>query len=414
MKILHVSTSDTRGGAARAAHRLHGALLAQEVESCMLVQDKGSGEYTVLGAPSGFQRILSQLRPLIDSLPVRLYKKRARMLFSPAWWGTGGIAKRINALQPDIVHLHWVQHGMIRIEEIAKIEAPIVWSLHDNWVFSGGCHIMWECERYKMRCGACPRLGSNRENDLSRYVFNRKHDAFSKKEMTIVGVSRWLSQCAKESTLLRDKNHINLPNPIDTNVYKPFDKEASRALWNLPQERLLILFGALSAVTDINKGYRELIEALHNLTDKTIELVIFGSSAPEVSPDFGFKTHYLGHLNDDVSLVTLYSAVDLLVVPSRQEAFGQTASESMACGTPVVAFNHTGLVDVVEHQENGYLAMPFDADDFKNGIEWVLGHPRYDELCKNARKKVVETFDSTIVAKQYLRLYETALGGSHV
>ena len=299
---------------------------------------------------------------------------------------------------------------MMRVEDIARIKAPIVWSLHDNWAFTGGCHIMWECEKYKTECGACPRLGSNKKNDLSSKVFKRKQKAFeSKKDMTIVGLSSWLNNASKSSTLLKEKNHINLPNPIDTNIFKPFDKEKSRELWSLPQSKKLVLFGANSATSDINKGFKELSEALHKLEDKDIEFVVFGSSEPKESQNFGFKTHYLGHLHDDVSLVTLYSAVDVMIVPSLQEAFGQTASEAMACGTPVVAFGHTGLLDIIDHQRNGYLAKPFDTTNLKDGIEWVLDHEDYEKLCLNAREKVRKEFDNVLVAKKYIELYKEIL-----
>lgn len=407
MKILIVNTSDIQGGAARAAYRLHKSLLSSGVDSQMLVQNKSSDDFTVQTmANTKIQKGISKLRPTLDSIPVRFYKNKTKTLFSPSLLPFSSVVDKINELNPDIVHLHWICGGMIRIEDIAKIKAPIVWSLHDNWAFTGGCHIMWECEKYKDECRACPRLGSEKENDLSKKIFERKQKAYSsKKDITIVGLSNWLNECSKNSTLLKDKKHLNLPNPIDTDIFKPFDKEKSRELWSLPQDKKLVLFGANSATSDINKGFKELSEALNKLEGKDIEFVVFGSSKPQNAPDFGFKTHYLGHLHDDVSLVTLYSAVDVMIVPSLQEAFGQTASESMSCGTPVVAFGATGLLDIVEHQQNGYLAKPFESEDLAHGIEWVLNATNYDELCQNAREKVVREFDSKVVAKKYVELY---------
>ena len=410
MKILIVNTSDINGGAARAAYRLHKALLSSGIDSQMLVQGKSSDDYTVMGASTKVQKAMAKLRPTIDSLPVRGYKNRSKILFSPSWFGFSGIVDKINEINPDIVHLHWICGGMMRVEDIARIKAPIVWSLHDMWAFTGGCHYDEECGRYKEACGNCKVLGSEKENDLSRKIFKRKQKAFvSKKDMTIVGLSNWLNECSKSSTLLKDKKHINLPNPIDTNTFKPFDKEKARELWSLPKDKKLILFGAMGATSDPQKGFEELSNAMDKLTSKDIEFVVFGSSEPQNAPDFGFKTHYLGHLHDDVSLVTLYSAVDVMVVPSLQEAFGQTASESMACGTPVVAFGATGLLDIVDHKENGYLAKPFESEDLAFGIEWVLNTSNYDELCINAREKVVREFDSKAVAGKYVELYEKNL-----
>lgn len=415
MKILIVNTFDNFGGAARAAYRLHKSLLTKGVESTMLVQYKLGDDYTVEVFPkSFFQRMFAKIRPMIDALPVRFYKERTKTLFSPSWLGFSNVVDQINAMNPDIVHLHWINGGMIKIDDLPKIKAPVVWTLHDNWAFTGGCHIMWECEKYKANCGACPRLGSNVENDLSRKIFNRKQNTFSKMpNLVIVGLSKWLTNCAKESTLFRNHTVVNLPNPIDTNVFKPFDKKQARELWNLPHNKKLVLFGAMSATSDINKGFKELSESLDLLNDlENIEFVIFGSSEPKEKLPFRVKTHYLGHLSDDVSLVTLYSAVDVMIVPSLQEAFGQTASESMSCGTPVLAFGHTGLLDIVEHKKTGYLAKPFETQDLAAGIEWVLNASNYNELSQNGRQKIVGEFDSSVIAARYLRLYESIISKS--
>jgi len=413
MKILIVNTSDIQGGAARAAYRLHKALLNLDIKSTMLVQNKSTDDYTVKTiSNTKFQKITDKLRPYINNIPLIFYKNRTKTLFSTSLFGSNTVVNKINELNPDIVHLHWIVRGMIKIEDLKNIKAPIVWSLHDNWAFTGGCHIMWECEKYKNECGLCPRLGSTKDNDLSRKIFKRKYIIFSKIEnITIVGLSKWLTECSKNSTLLKNKKHINLPNPINTDIYKSFEKKKARELWNLPKNKKLVLFGAMDATSDINKGFAELIKALSILNLKNIELVVFGSNEPERSQNLGFKTHYMGHLHDDVSLVTLYSAVDVMIVPSLQESFGQTASESMACKTPVVAFGATGLLDIVNHKKNGYLAKPFDVEDLANGIEWVLNldDNLYDKLCKNAREKVVREFDSKIVAKKYIELYKEVL-----
>ncbi len=418
MKILIVNTSDIQGGAARAAYRLHKALLRCGVESQMLVQKKASDDYTVIGPSTKIQKGFGKVRPTLDSIPTRLYKNKSKTLFSPSWFGFSGIVDKINEINPDIVHLHWICGGMMRIEDIAKIKAPIVWSLHDMWAFTGGCHYDEECGKYSEKCGYCKVLRSKKEKDLSRKVRERKAKIFAKIDnMTIVGLSKWMHDSAKKSSLLGNKKVVNLPNPIDTDKFRPFDKQKARELWNLPQDKKLVLFGAMSATSDPRKGYGELSEALFKMNKNyDIEFVVFGSSKPLNAPDFGFKTHYLGSLSDDVSLITLYSAVDVMVVPSLQEAFGQTASESMACGTPVVAFGATGLLDIVDHKINGFLAKPFESKDLADGIEWVLSKVQGSTfnvqgseltgLRKNARDKVVREFDSKVVAEKYIELYE--------
>ena len=177
MKILIVNTYDIKGGAARAAYRLHKALLNSDVGSRMLVQNKSSDDYTVVTETGKIKKYTNKLRPILDSIPVRFYKNKTKTPFSPAWVPFGSIVDQINEIKPDIVHLHWICGGMIRIEEIAKIKAPIVWSLHDMWAFTGGCHYDEVCGGYKESCGNCKVLGSSQENDLSRKVWQRKQKA---------------------------------------------------------------------------------------------------------------------------------------------------------------------------------------------------------------------------------------------
>ena len=413
MKVLIVNRSDLQGGAARAAYRLHKSLLALHIESQMLLQSKSSDDFTVLAETSKLLKGSNKLRPTLDSIPVRFYKERTKTLFSPSWLPFSNIVDKINAINPDIVHLHWICGGMMRIEDIARIKAPIVLTLHDMWAFTGGCHYDEECKGYEKECGSCKVLGSHKENDLSRRTWNRKNKIFSKIEnITIVGLSMWLSNCAQSSTLLKNKKHTQLPNPIDTNLFKPFDKKKARELWGLSKDKKLVLFGAMAATSDPRKGFVELNKAMDKLKNTNIEFVIFGSNEPKEPQNFGFKTHYLGSLHDDVSLVTLYSAVDVMIVPSLQENLSNAIMESLACGTPVVGFDIGGNSDMIEHKKNGYLAKPFNTSDLANAIEWVLNNENYVELCENAREKVLREFDSVVVARKYIELYKEALVNS--
>lgn len=410
MKVLIVNFADKEGGAARAAYRLHKALLRSDVDSQMLVDIKLSDDCSVIGQGSNIGKGISLLRRVLDGLPVNLYKSRSETSFSPNLAPFSGLVKRINALNPDIVHLHWVNKAMLSISDIAAIKAPIVWSLHDMWAFTGGCHNDESCGAYERACGKCKVLDSVKPNDLSRKVFKKKLAAYAKHQnLTVVGLSQWLAECASKSILFKNNKVVCLPNPIDASVYLPLDKRIAREILGLPINKKLILFGAMSAISDPNKGYKELCEALFQLKRQDIELVVFGSSQPKTSAGFKFNTHYLGQLHDDVTLRALYSAADVMVVPSRQENLSNAIMESLACGTPVVGFDIGGNGDMIEHQKNGYLAKPFDTADLTAGIEWVLNAPNYEELSVNARNKVLNEFDSEIVAKQYIELYRSVL-----
>ncbi len=407
MKILHVNTHDITGGAARAAYRLHRALVAENVDSRMLVQYRKSDDHTISVVASGkVGKALSLIRPTIDSLPLRFYRNKTATLFSPAWLYSNRLVNTINKIAPDIVHLHWICDGMVRIENFPKIRAPIVWSLHDMWAFTGGCHYDEGCEGYLGKCKGCKVLGSGGRFILSHWVWKRKNRSYAKiPNWHIIGLSNWLRDCASASKLLVNANICRFPNPIDTGIYKQIEKDIARKLWNLPLNKKLVLFGAMAATSDPRKGYGKLSQALNKL-GKDIELIILGSSRPEKANGFVQKTHYLGYLHDDVSLATLYNAADVTVVPSLQENLSNAIMESIACGIPVVAFNVGGNSDMIEHLKNGYLAKPFDSDDLSEGIKWILNNQHYDHLGHAAREKALREFDSRVVAKKYISLYE--------
>ena len=412
MKILIVNTYDLVGGAARAAYRLHQGLQIIGLDSKMLVQRKTNDDYTIISPINKYQKALFRVSPYLAAIQLRKYKNKS--LFSPAWLPYSRVAKIINELKPDIVHLHWITAGMLSIEELSKIKSPIVWTLHDMWPFTGGCHYDDNCEKYKNGCGKCPILNSSITNDLSTRVFKRKKKAFSMiSNITVIGVSKWLAKCAQDSMLFNGKRVINLSNPIDVNYYKPLDKKIAREMLKLPYIKKIVLFGAINATTDRRKGYDALSDALKKVKTENIELAVFGASGSSSSNNFNFPVHYLGSFHDDISLRVLYSAADVMVVPSIQEAFGQTASEAMACGTPVVAFNATGLKDIVDHLINGYLAIPYEPLDLAKGLKWVLDHHSPQELSIKARQKVLDCFEMEKVAHLYKKLYEEILDNKH-
>jgi len=411
MKVLIVNHSDVIGGAARAAYRLHKALLKEGVNSYMLVQNKASSDPTVISLyDTKIEKFFYLMKPTLDQLPVKFYKNRIKTLFSPSWIPSRKVIEKIKEINPDIVHLHWVCGGMLRIEDIAKINKPIVWTMHDNWLFTGGCHIMWGCENYKDKCGKCLILNSNLSYDLSRWVWYRKSKTFKKlKNIIIVGLSKWITKKAKESSLLKDKKIITLPNPIDTDIFKPIDKMLARKILNLSLSKKLIGMG--SAYIDPNKGYDLLIESLKFLK-KEIVLVLFGKYDEKLIKtikESKINVMHLGTFSDDISLAILYSSLDVFIIPSRQETLSNSIMESLACGTPVVAFNIGGNPDMIEHKKNGYLAKPFDVKDLAKGIKWVLEDENYDNLCKFAREIILERFDSKKVAKRYIELYKELL-----
>jgi glycosyltransferase involved in cell wall biosynthesis len=410
LKALIVSTSDIEGGAARAAYRLHQGLRTIGVTSQMLVRAKFSSDKAVIAEKT----LLTKLGPPLSNFPLRRYPQRDREMFSSQWF-PDALAPAVAQLNPDVINLHWICNGYLRIETLAKFKKPIVWTLQDMWSFTGGCHYSQGCDRYIESCGKCPQLHSDQEADLSRRVWQRKQKAWKNLNLTIVTPSNWMADCVKASSLFRDRRVEVIPFCLDIQKYKPIAPQQARDWLNLPQDKQLVLFGALAATKDYRKGFHLLHSALQKLSQSgwqdRLELVVFGADEPEQPMNLGFKAHYLGSFSDDIALALVYSAADVMIVPSLQESFGQTASEALACGTPVVAFNATGLKDIVDHQLNGYLAQPYDAEDLARGITWVLeDRDRQQKLCFQAREKAEREFKLELQAHRYQSLYQEILG----
>lgn len=410
MKILLLNASDVEGGAARAAYRLHQGLQTVGAASQMLVQAKHVDDGMVLSSQTKLANLLGRIRPNLDRLPLQFYANRNLTAFSSQWL-PDAVASRVAQLCPDVINLHWICGGYLQIETVAKLNKPLVWTLHDMWAFTGGCHYSQECDRYTNSCGSCPQLHSSKQWDLSHWTWNRKANAWKNLNLTIVTPSAWLANCAQSSSLLKNFRIKVIPNGLDPKKYKPINRQVARELLNLPQDQQLVLFGSVSEASNLRKGFHLLQLALRKLSNSEwqdkIGLVIFGTSQSSNLSDLGFKSRYLGRLSDDISLALVYSAADVFIAPSTQDNLPNTIMEALACGTPCISFNIGGMPEMIEHQQNGYLAQPLDVEDLSQGIVWVLqDQERYQKLCDRAREKVEQEFSQNLQAHRYLSLFK--------
>ena len=433
MKILHVSASDLHGGAARAAYRIHRSLSdhgsISGFTSQMRVINQLSDDASVIGGPPlGQGPLRRRLQPRLRQLQRRSFTTANPTLHSTAWPTTGlGLELGSYAQQSlvELVHLHWLGDETLSIEEIGRLPMPLVWTLHDQWAFCGAEHYTSppaagesssQDERFAQGYVAANRPHHEAGPDLNRRTWQRKRVAW-RRAMQIVCPSVWMADCARRSALMADWPITVIPNPLDLRVWAPFDQGHARRLLQLPQDRVLVLFGAVGGTMDPRKGADLLMQAVRMLRSEVdgtrlaqLELLVFGQSQPKVVTDFGFPIHYFGRLYDDMSLRLLYNAADVMVVPSRQESFGQTASEAHACGTPVVAFATGGLLDVVEDRVTGALAAPFKPDALAQAIHWVLHDPdRWQQLARSARERAERLWAPERVADLYMGVYQRAL-----
>ena len=271
------------------------------------------------------------------------------------------------------------------------------------WPFSSGYH-------YDSRFDfSDTKMPDEIKMPFEDYFFTRRRNAYLKiKNLTVVGTSNWINNCSKHSALLGPFKHINLPNPIDRKLFKPKNGQELRNLFGLPQDKKIILFGAVAATSDLRKGFKQFSMAL-NCLPKDYEVAVFGASEPNSSNNLKSSIHYLGNIENDEKLCSLYNAVDVTVVPSLQENFSNTIMESLACGTPVVGFDIGGNSDMIKHKVTGYLAEPFNSQDLANGITWVLSHSKPEIVRKACSIKVECEFDSSLVAQKYIKLYESTI-----
>ena len=414
MKVLLLSTFDAKGGAAIAASRLHQSLRQQGVDSTMMVREKFSDDPTIMGPGSKLQQGWAKTRGVIDALPMQFYRQRQRhVTFFPQWLPSQ-LERQIKRLAPDIINLHWVSGGFIPIELLARLRQPLVWTLHDMWPLTGGCHYSQGCDRFKSTCGACPQLGSSQRLDLSRWVWHRKMRSWRGLPWQLIAPSRWLAMMAKASGLFQDAPVTVVANGLDLTRYRPIQQQVARDILRLPQDCQLILFGAANATTDERKGFHFLSPILTHLKtlmpERPIELAIFGASEPTSPPELPFNTHYLGTLRDVTSLILAYGAADIFVLPSKQDNLPNTVMEALACGVPCVGFNQGGLPDMVQHLQTGFLAMPYNTQELAEGIQWVLeDSDRYPSLAANARAFATQHFDQTQQTRRYQSLFRDLL-----
>lgn len=409
MKIAHVNYSDTRGGAAIAAYRLHHGLLHHGIDSSMCVNWSQTDEAKIYGAGTMYKTALSLARRPVGELLAKFHNTQNHSLHSPALLPSAW-PSRLNNGASDLIHLHWLGWEMMSVKDVAQLDKPVVWTMHDMWPFCGAEHYT-ENLRWKSGYFSDNRPESERGFDLNRWVWQRKRKYWTK-PIQMIAPSRWVADCAAQSNLMKDWPVTVLPNPIDTSLWAPVKKNIARELYGFAADKKILGFGAINGGHDSRKGVDLLISALNVLRGeiKGLELVVFGQSAPQTPIDYGFPIRFMGHIHDTVSLRVLYSAMDVMVVPSRQETFGQTASEALACGTPVAAFGATGLLDVVKHKQTGWLANPYDIEDLARGIDWLLeDQSRHQEISTAAREDVISRFDSAVVIPQFVKLYQSLI-----
>lgn len=397
MKIAHIVTTDF-GGAYKAVERIQGSLRYYGVQSNILVRSRFFDTDTIEVMDTPFKKLCSKVRNFFN-----LILSRGEVITDI--FGAD-LTKHPLVKEADVLMLHWVNSFISAksIKKLARLNKPIIWVMHDMWVFTGGCHYDAYCGRYECECGCCPYLKKERRKDISYRNLMRKKTLFDKVNISFVAISSWEQECALHSAPLKGKNITLISNPIDTDVFHPMDREELRRKYGIENKKI-ILFGADKALENTTKGFQYLVEALRCLDGSKYMAVCFGKAPKESRIRLkNIEIEYLGTIQDEKKLAEWYNMADVFAAPSLQEAFGYTVCEALACGTPVTAFEAGGMLDQIVHKENGYLSKLYDAEDLAEGIVFCTDNK--ETLGKVARERVLHNNSYKIIGKKYQKICE--------
>ena len=365
-KCIHICTID-KGGAYNGAKRLNEMLTEHGIESKIIVRTKTDDASIAVGTFNNpLQEMISKGKNAINLLCKKGDVKRDVL----------GTDLRKNPLvkEADVIFIHWISTFLSpkQIYELTCLKGKnVIFWMHDMWLFTGGCHVDRRCGGYVNECSDCLMVGK-----WAFKSFKKKKEYIKKADMTVCGPSRWIVEEAKKSSILEGKKIEYIPNTYDNRIFNSqCDREKLRKELGLSDSKKLILFGAADTGTaNDDKGFTYLIKAIKKLDMSDKQLVVIGNAdgAKELLKEY--DSVFLGYINDENKLADIYKAVDVFVNPSLQESFGYTVCESMACGTPAVAFSVGGMLDQIDHKANGYLAEFKNSDELADGIDYCLKH----------------------------------------
>jgi glycosyltransferase involved in cell wall biosynthesis len=412
MKVLILDTTEL----GFAPNRIMKALQKNGIDAKMLVRSKYTDDENVVSINTTWlAKKRNYLRFFLERFVILLNNHFNRSnLFKVSIANTGtNIANHPLVKEADIIHLNWINQGFLSLKDLdalLKTGKPIVWTMHDMWTCTGICHHSWGCESFTKECGYCPFLHSKKHKDLSYRIFKSKR-IITQSSIHLVAVSSWLKSMALKSAITNNLKVSVIPNVLDITVFHPTDKTLARQKFSLAMKKKIIIMGALN-INDPVKGFVFLKDAMQRIynEDKDVLLVLFGNiKGQDILKDISFPIVQMGLISNVSDIVQLYAAADVNVVPSFYETFGQTITESMACGCPSVSFNNSGQTDIIDHKLNGYLAKYKDEEDLAVGITWVLDNTERLHLSEACIEKVQTHYTETVVAKKYISLYKELL-----
>lgn len=417
MRVLIVNTSENTGGAAVAANRLKDALNTNGVKAKMLVREKISEDITVVGLEESLHTRWNFLWDRFTIFSHLHFSKDHLWEIDTASCGVD-ITRLREFKEADVIHLAWINQGTLSLKGIRKIlksGKPVVWTMHDFWPATGLCHYPGACDHFNTHCCNCPLLpGSGSSRDLSYQVWEKKKELYKEENIYFVACSNWLKAKTKTSGLFLGQRMTSIPNPIDTSLYHPINKQEARLRASLPEDKRLILFVS-QKVTDIRKGMDYFVKSVEQLVASHPEMkentgiAILGGHSEELVSSLPLPVYPLGYVNDQRKIVCVYNSADVFVLPSLEDNLPNTIMEAMACGIPCVGFKVGGIPEMIDHKKTGYVAQARDSSDLAQGIDWVLHEADSAQLSCNSLHKVSLSYSKRAVAMKYIEVYNEAI-----
>lgn len=416
MRVVHFNSVDC-GGAGNSALRLIMSMDKYDIKSQLIVGYKTTKyNFVIQYSKNNFEKILSRIQRYLKKIYFKLrYVNRENVPFSFGLFGVN--AKKIDCIySADIIHLHWINDDFISLNDLAylcKLNKIIIWTVHDSWAFTGGCHVRYGCDKFICECGECPMLHSKNAKDITWLTLKRKQRKLKNNNIIFIVPSKWMMNSITKSSLFKNNKCYHIPNAINENIYKEIGEERVEKILDYTKDKKLyhILFGASSTKIPF-KGFSYLIEMLEiidkNDSQLKENLIIHFIGEENDNNDIlnRFHTKFWGYISDENEMAALYNLADIYVYPSIDDNLPNMVMESMACGTPVVAFNTGGIPEMVEHKYNGYIATQKDSSSLLDGIYWIINNNDNNILGDRCRKKVMNKYSQKVISELYYDIYK--------
>ena len=398
MRILHIVGGNLENGAAKGANILHQALLELNVDSQLLndspLKNKNTKMNIIFTNDTLFKILVNNIYIYFEKILKSIFLHSPRETFTLNFFGSD-ITKLKEYKNADIIHIHWLSEGFIRLSSLSKIDKPVVWTLRDMWAFTGGAHYTMDFKKYE-------------KSYLSKLIQNFKKKNYNK-NFHFIAISDWLKNKAKKSNVLKEYDVKRIYNNIDLKDFISIPKDDAKLFLGISTKKQIILYGAQNPQSK-RKGWDIFTDSLNEIDKSKYYLLIFGSFWSQKTLDkIGIEYKCLGFINDKKILNSVYSCADLFVASSIEDGWPKTFAEAMSCGTPVVCFDNTSISEIVDHKINGYVVKDFDSSQLKDGIDWLAEETMINSYIQDSAKIKIKDFGASIIAKKYIELYKNIL-----